>query len=282
MTTPQLCRDVEPALLVRHDSEVAPRAAGESVLTRVNRILESFSAETPTQTVSDIARRAGLPVATSHRLVNELERLGYLERNLDRRLQIGQRLWELGSRSSRTLRLRRLALPIMIDLHGRLQHNVQLAVLDGLEALFIERLTTHDEYRIIQVAGRLPAHACSSGLVLLAYASPLVQERLWATELPRFTQLTVTDQRELRALLAEIRRTDHVVVNGIMTAGAGASAVPVRNPRGEVIAALNVVAPSAENGLLSHLAALHHAARRITDALAHDSGRDSGPVPALR
>ena len=67
-----------------------------------------------------------------------------------------------------------------------------------------------------------------------------------------------------------------------MTLGAGASAVPVRNPRGEVIAALNVVAPSAENGLLAHLAALHHAARRITDALAHDSGRDSRPVRTVK
>lgn len=245
---------------------MARSEAGESVLTRVSRILDSFSADTPTQTVSDIARHADLPIATSHRLVNELVRLRYLERCAQKRVRIGQRLWELGSRGSQTLRLRQAALPIMMDLHSVLQHNVQLAVLDGLEALYIERLTAHAMYTIIQVAGRLPVHACSSGLVLLAHAPREVQEQALASPLRAFTQHTVSDPCELRRILADVRRTGFVVVNGIMTIGASGSAVPVRNARDEVIAALNVVAPTSESSP-SHVTALLTAARGITRAL---------------
>src|SRR5918992_904021 len=77
---------------------VARGPSGESVLTRVNRILSSFDADAPTLSVAEIARRATLPIATAHRLVDELVELRYLERTAGRRVRVGLRLWELGSR----------------------------------------------------------------------------------------------------------------------------------------------------------------------------------------
>ena len=78
---------------------------GESVTARVVRVLSSFDADTPSLSVSDIARRSDLPVATAHRIVGELVKYRLLERN-DTRISIGVRMWELGSRGSHTLSLR--------------------------------------------------------------------------------------------------------------------------------------------------------------------------------
>jgi DNA-binding IclR family transcriptional regulator len=234
----------------------------------VNRILSSFDADTPTLSVSELARRAALPIATAHRLVDELVGLGYLERTAGRRVRVGLRLWELGSRGSRTLSLRQAAMPFMEDLHAVVGHHTQLAVLDGLEALYLERLSARGgSANIIRIAGRLPGHACSSGLVLLAHAPQATQEELLASPLERFTERTVTDPRELRRLLADIRRQGFVVADGHITEGATGVAVPIRDARDRVVAALNVVVPSGEGRAPAQVSALLAAARGISRAM---------------
>ncbi|MFD2399674.1 helix-turn-helix domain-containing protein [Prauserella oleivorans] len=72
---------------------MARSTSGESVLTRVDRVLSCFDGDNPTRTAADIARHARLPIATAHRLVNELVSLGYLERTPGRRIRLGVRLW---------------------------------------------------------------------------------------------------------------------------------------------------------------------------------------------
>ncbi|MDA3628170.1 IclR family transcriptional regulator [Saccharopolyspora sp. WRP15-2] len=247
---------------------MARSPSGESVLTRVDRVLSCFDADNTTRTVSEIARHAGLPIATAHRLVNELVSLGYLERTPGRRIRLGVRLWELASRGSRALGLREAARPVMEDLHAVVGHHTQLAVRDGLEALFLERLSTRGGSRnIIRVAGRLPAHACSSGIVLLAHAPVDVQEQLLASTHPRFTDRTPTDPTTLRRLLADTRRRGVVVADGYITVGATGVAVPIWGPRDDVVAALNVVVPSDEGNAPAQISALLAASRSISRAL---------------
>ncbi len=253
---------------VRDDGSMARSTSGESVLTRIDRILGSFDADSPALTVSEVARRAGLPIGTAHRIVNDLVEVGYLERAAGKRVRVGVRLWELGSRGSRTLGLRQAALPFMEDLHSVVGHHTQLAVLDGKDALFVERLSARSgSANIIRVAGRLPAHACSSGLVLLAHAPAEVQDELLAAPRQRFTRRTVTDPAELRGLLADIRRQGFVIADGHMTDGATGVAVPVRDGRGMVVAALNIVVPSAEGRAPAQVAALLATARGISRAM---------------
>src|SRR5262245_11740161 len=114
---------------------------GESVLARVVRIFEAFTAEDSALTVSEIARRTGLHVATASRLVAELVSYGCLARDSDRRVRIGVRMWELATRASPTLSLRDAAMPFMEGVHDVVGHHVQLGVLDGDEVLFLERLS---------------------------------------------------------------------------------------------------------------------------------------------
>lgn len=185
---------------------MAHSPSGESLIERVVRILESFDAHSPVLTISEIARRADLPVTTAHRLVTDLLDIRLLERTGDRGIHVGVRLWELSARASGVIRLRDVALPFMEDLHAVVRQHTQLGVLDGDEVLSIERLSTPGSIiNATHVAGRLPAHACSAGLVLLAYSAEERREELLAQPLERYTARTIVDPTKLRAVFADIR-----------------------------------------------------------------------------
>lgn len=241
---------------------MANSASGETMIERVVRVLETFSADRTVQTASGIGRRAGLPSSTAHRLVEELVASGILERDEEHRVRLGMRLWELALRGSTALRLRQAALPHMERVQARIREHTQLAVLEQEEALFLERLS-HPEAgaNITRVAGRLPLHASSSGLVLLAHADPALRERVLAAPLRAVGPQTVTDPARLRRLLAEIRRTGFVVAPGSIEAVSTGVAVPIREA-GSVIAALSVVLPR-EADPAPAVAELREAARRI-------------------
>lgn len=251
---------------------MARSPSGESVIERVVRILDAFTPQVRVLSVGEVARRAGLPVATASRLVAELVEHGLLARDVDRRVRIGTRLWELGSRASPTLSLRELAMPVLEQLLRAVGHHAQLGVLDGEEVLFVERLSTEQAViNYTRIAARLPIHASSSGLVLLAYGSELLQERVLAGPLPRFTPFTITDGRELRRRLADIRQHGFVLCPGYLHPEATGIAVPVRDQAGQVAAAVSVIVPNDEHAR-THVPTLTAAARGIEQRLRAAAG----------
>src|SRR5829696_6182549 len=105
-----------------HTDTVARTATGESSLTRAVRVLEAFGPDEPELTVTEIARRSGLHVATASRIVGQLTDHGLLSRTADRRVRISMRMWELASRASPTRTLRDAAMPFLEDLHAVVGH----------------------------------------------------------------------------------------------------------------------------------------------------------------
>ncbi|MFJ9900874.1 IclR family transcriptional regulator [Streptomyces sp. NPDC091280] len=262
---------------------------GESVLSRVVRIFEAFTPEEPALTVSEISRRTGLHVATTSRLVAELVSHEFLTRDEDRRVRIGMRVWELVTRASPTLSVRNAAMPFMEGVHDVVGHHVQLGVLDGGEVLFLERLSAPGAViNYTRIAGRLPLHASSSGLVLLAHGPADLRERALAGPLHRYTPNTPADPAQLRAILAEVRRQGYAYCPGYVHPEALGVAAPVRDDRGEVVAALAVIVPN-NVGAQSVVPVVRTAARGVSRALGtpapqdrqHHSGavRDGGATP---
>lgn len=246
---------------------MANSASGDSVADRIVRILETFTSDRTVQTASQIGRRAGLPSSTAHRQVEALVQAGLLERDDDQRVRLGMRLWELALRGSAALRLRQAALPSMGRVQAEIREHTQLAVLEQDEALFLERLSHPDAgANITRIAGRLPLHASSSGLVLLAYAPTDLQERVLAGPLARVGPETITDAAALRRALAEVRRIGHVVAPGSIEAVSTGVAVPVRDGAGDVVAALSVVLPR-EAPTDAAISALRRAAADVGRAL---------------
>ncbi|MGH3633931.1 MAG: IclR family transcriptional regulator [Mycobacterium sp.] len=240
---------------------------GESVLARAVRIVEAFAVDDTLLTVSEIARRARLPISTASRLIDHLVGLGWLERE-HREVRIGVRLWEVASRASPTVTLREAAMPFLEDLHDAVGHHIQLGVLEGREVLFVERLSARGAaVNYTRVAGRLPLHASSSGLVLLAHGTPALQTQILTAPLKTFTDKTISTASELRAALAEVRARGYALCAGHIFPETTGIAVPVWKDRQEVIAALSVIVPNDHNAY-TQIPALLSTARGITRTMA--------------
>src|SRR5918997_500262 len=218
-----------------------PAGGGATAAGRVLAVLAAFGPSHPSLTLSEISRRSGLTLTTTHRLVGELRTWGGLERGPDGRYAIGLRLLELGALAPHGLQLRELALPYLDDLHHATRANVHLAVRDGHDVVYVESLRARGAVQVLsRLGGRWPLHATGTGQVLLAYASPELQQEVVASPLRRFTANTITDVEELRRTLAEVRRTGVAIAENQLTAEVLALAVPVRGPGDEVVAALGV------------------------------------------
>lgn len=245
-------------------------ATGESVLARAVRIVESFGVDDSLLSVSEIARRSGLHVATASRLIDELVQCGWLERE-SRQVRIGVRLWEVASRASPTIGLREAAMPFMEDLHAVVGHHTQLGVLEGDEVLFIERLTAPGAVvNYTRIAGRLPLHASSSGLILLAHGSTDLQHSILQLPLKVYTDKTIRSAHQLRGALAEVRTRGYAFCAGHIYPDTTGIAVPVRDSQSRVVAALSVIVPN-DASAYAQIPALQASARGITRVLASNS-----------
>ena len=224
---------------------MARGSAGESVLHRHLRVLESFDAWHPFLTLSEIADAAGLARSSAHRLIAELESEGLLERLPDRTYRLGVRLWEFASRTPGAVGLRELARPWLEAVHARVRQHTQLGVLSGRDVLFIERLSTRDAVvNATLIGGRVPLPVSSSGLVLLAHSAQGVVDEVIAAGWPRYTSATIGSGDELRARLRRIRADGFAVTDGHIHPESRGIAVPVISARGRTHAAIGVVVPN--------------------------------------
>jgi DNA-binding IclR family transcriptional regulator len=216
----------------------------QSVASRVFRLLDAFTENRPALTLSELSAAAHLPLSTTHRLVAELTSWGGLTRGADGRYRIGLRLLEIGSLSPGSLSLRERAMPFLEDLYEATRQNVQLAVRDDLEVVYIERISARGAVNILTRAGsRMPLHATGVGLILLAHADPDVRERVFATPLERFTEMTISTTTRLREALAAARRDGYVVSDRQLEMITKSIAAPIRDANNAVIAAMSVVVP---------------------------------------
>lgn len=230
------------AVVEPRSPDAEARAGTGSVTTRALQLLEAFSADHRELTLTELARRAGLPLSTAHRLVHDLTRWGALERGADGRYHVGLRLFEVAALAPRGLGLRERAMPFLEDLSQVTHENVQLAVREGLEVVFVERIAGRQAVPVLtRVGGRFAMHPTGVGLVLLAHAPEEVQEQALAAPLARFTPRTVVQPHELRRLLAEVRRLGYAVSDRQVTMDSVSVAAPVWGPDGTVVAALSIV-----------------------------------------
>jgi len=239
---------------------------GVSVASRTLALLGAFDAAHRRLSLTDMARRADLPVPTAYRLVNELQRWGALTRTSSGDYVIGRRLWDVGLLAPMQTDLREVASPFLHDLYGATLATVHLAVREGTNALYIERLSGHASVPVVSKIGtRLPMHATGVGKVLLAHAPEAIRTDVLA-HLTRLTAHTVIHSGVLRNQLSRVHRDGYATTVEEMTLGACSVAVPVY--RGDdVVAALGVVVPSLNRDKLRLVSALNVAAQGISRSL---------------
>ena len=198
--------------------------------------------------LSGIASSAGLPVSTAHRLIAEWVRWGGLVRESDGMYSIGTKLWETGVTSPSIRNLRAAAMPFLEDLLYATKQHSQLAILDGLDALYVEKLSSRNSTALVSRPGiRLPLHATGVGLVLLAHAGEHLIKEYLSQELQRYTKNTVTNPSDIRQRLGTIRVNGFVRVEEELHHGVLSIAAPVRDRAGTTIAAMSIVVPVSES-----------------------------------
>ncbi len=263
---------------------MAKSSGGVSALTRSLAVLDVFTVDTPFLTVTEIARRVGYPVSSTHRLVRELTRNRLLEPVEGGRYRLGNRLWELGSKTPGSLGLREIAQPFMAELHRRIGQHVQLAVLYGIDALIVERISVRDAVvNATVVGGHMPLPHTATGLALLAHAPSAVLAEVRRVGLQPPSARALQTDADLESALAATRRRGYAIADGFIYPGSAGVAAPVTGADGQVVAALGAVVPSGSDlGGVGGL--VHHAARGVSRALArahlppgHPHARPGGP-----
>jgi len=237
---------------------------GTTVASRLLAIVGAFDEGHRSLVLTDLARRAGVPVPTAHRLAAELVAGGALQRRDDGRYVIGRLLWDAGLLASVEGRLREVAEPFLHDVYAATLATVHLAVREDDEVLYLERMMGRASVPIVSSVGsRLPMHCTGVGKVLLAHAPRDVQARVFAN-LSRVTRYTITQPSVLAAQLERIRRDNLATTTEEMSLGACSLAVPVvRSSDDAVVAAIGVVVPSLKRDRQRLLGALQVAARGI-------------------
>jgi len=220
-------------------------ARGEPVLDRAFRILAGFGPAHRSLSLTALSSRAGLPKPTALRLARKLAELGALERAANGEYVIGLRLLEVASLAPRGHGLRATALPYMEDLHHATGQHVLLAVLDGDEAVLVERLSARGARRVMyRVGGRLPLHSTGVGMVLLAHAPATLQDRVLSQDLTLRPENVTRSSRELRAQLAAIRHGGVAIMSRDWPEPVTTVAAPIRGRQDAPVAALSVVTRS--------------------------------------
>jgi len=271
-TRPQMSAQPAP----RDDSSISdnPKNVVQS-LAKGFRVLEAFSPAEPELTMAEVARRAGVDNATAFRLLNTLVMLGYVARTPGGRgFRLSLKVLDLGFNAIARMELRERVRPVLRSLVGEVNEAASVAVLDGAEMVYIERVQA-GMVRLgvdVRVGSRIPAYCSAVGMAVLAWLPKSEQTRIIGL-MPRvkLTERTVTDVKEIAARLAKVHKAGYVLADQEITSGLRALAAPVLDVDSHPIAAVSVVAPVLRMPLDAFLklavAPVLEAARTISKAM---------------
>ena len=196
--------------------------------------------------VTEVARELGVHKSTASRLLAALDRRELVAQDAARgRYRLGVGLVRLAGAASRGLDLVQESRPVCRALAQEVGETVNLAILSGRDALYLDQVAGPAALSPHNWAGqRIPLHATSDGKVLLAYLPEAELAECLAPPLARFTERTITAATGFARLLDEVRRRGYATAVDELEAGLTAVAAPVRNAEGVVVASISASGPS--------------------------------------
>lgn len=207
-----------------------PSAADSGPIARVLSVLEAITLHEQPASLKDVAERTGLPKATAHRILGQLERMGYLERAIAPKLFLaGPRLATMALAAIRHRWAHHQVHALLVELVKRVHETCNVTVLDGYEALIVDRVETTFPLRyVLQVNARYPLYCSASGKLYLAWMSEERRERyLDGAPFPGRAKRTVTGRKALEEAIRKIRRDAYSIDEEELVTGMIALAVPI-------------------------------------------------------
>ena len=213
-------------------------------LARGLAVIRAFGPDRPSMSLSEVAAATQLTRATARRSLLTLSQLGYASHS-GRRYSLTARVLDLGYGFLSSLRLPELAFPLMEQLAHQVQESCSIAVLDGDDITYVQRVSVRKLMAIsLTVGARLPAYATSLGRVLLAgMEDEALDDWLSRQKLAPRTAWTLTDRNALLEEIGRVRRRGYALVEQELEPGLCSVAVPLRSADSRAVAALNVGMP---------------------------------------
>jgi DNA-binding IclR family transcriptional regulator len=240
--------------------------AQRSVLDRADVILGAFDAEHIDLSLLGIMVRTGLPKTTVHRAVHKLVCLDWLEQH-EGRYSIGTRLFEYAGISWAHAVLRKAALPAMQSLQACTKETVHLAVGNGRDIVYIEKLPARAPMTdLTRVGARLPAYCTGLGKAILAF-SDLLPESIQSRTMAARTPHTIVSSRTMENELARVQDEGVAYDREEYCLGVECIAVPLQRANNVCIGAISITAPSHKLQLRRLAPALRGAAADVLRAL---------------
>jgi len=246
-------------------------ATDETYLHRVVMVLEAFKGEDGAVSPAELARRAGLPKSTVHRIVASLVEEGLLERQAAR-VRLGVRLFEIGQRVPRQRVLRDAARPYMHDLREATRQTVHLAILEGSQVVYVDILASPGAPPLpSRVGGRLPATVTGVGKAMLAFSPPDIVRAILDAGLPRVSPRSKVAPGMLARELTGIREAGVAYDHEESGLGIVCAASPVLGTGGDVLGALSISGYSTRVRLDHVAPAVRTAALALSRVLGHQT-----------
>jgi IclR family pca regulon transcriptional regulator len=204
-------------------------------------VIQAFSGATAHPTAAFLGSQTGLPRAAVHRCLYTLRKLGFVDTDDGRHFCLRPSVLSLGHSYIYSTPLAGAAQPILERVSSVLQESCSVAVLDGIEIVYVARSAVTRIMAVdLRVGSRLPASYTSMGRVLLAHLpSKELNACLSRVVMTRHTDRTVTSREKLLRALRITERNGYALVDQELEIGLRSLAVPVRDPAGRVVAALN-------------------------------------------
>lgn len=211
-------------------------------LARGLSVLQCFSTERPSLTLSEIARMTGMNTTAAQRFTDTLLQLGFLYRNQHREFMLGPKVLNLGFAFLNGSQLRKLAETYLAEFSKKYGLTVNLAILDGNAVVFLYR---HEAQRFLKydlrAGSRLPSYCTATGKVLLsALSDNVLRKTLNSMPMEPLTRFTITDSTILWSDLMETRKRGYSICDREMSLALFSLAVPVLNQEQKVVAAINL------------------------------------------
>ena len=211
-------------------------------LARGLAVIQAFSQRRHHLTISQVSTTTGLSRAAVRRCLYTLSKLGFAGSDDNRHFFLRPRILALGHSYISSMPLATAAQPVLEHISHLLHESCSIATLDGVEIVYIARANVTRIMSIdLGVGSRLPAFCTSMGRAILANLPPEELESVLArVEFKRYTERTITNPAKLTQALRQIRREGYSIIDQELEHGLRSMAVPIQNPSGKVVAALNI------------------------------------------
>jgi|HigsolmetaAR203D_1030402.scaffolds.fasta_scaffold05261_2 DNA-binding IclR family transcriptional regulator len=209
------------------------------------RLLRAFTVDEPEKGITELAKDLELPKSTVQRLVMTLVDEGFLKKNPEtQRYRLGESILGLSGVITSSSELYNEAMPVLRRLVDSVGETSHIAILDGLEVVYLQKVDCHHPVRLITHLGsRNPLHCTSSGKAILAHKEKQLFDQVVKNGLKPYTRNTITDPNQLMMELEKVRRQGYASDVNEVDEGTVSVAAPVRDYTGEVVAAINIVGP---------------------------------------